>query len=140
MNQITIIGHLGNDAKVHVINNQNVINFSVAVGDDFKDAAGQWQQRTIWYSVSLWRDRVIDDLKKGTLVMAQGTPRINSYKNAQGVDVYGIQISAQTIKRLSKKEEGTTTQPTPQPTTNYPTAQPTANTFGTTEIVDDLPF
>jgi len=144
MNQITIIGHLGNDAKLHTLGNQQVINFSVAVADDYKDASGTWVQRTVWYPVSFWRERKTDDLVKGTLVMVQGTPRLNSYKNQQGQDVYQISVTATLLKRLSKKENAESNMPmggvsTPSATpSTY--AQNEANAFSAAEVADDLPF
>lgn len=135
MNQITIIGYMGQDARTSTVGDKTVINFTVGVNDDYKQG-DTWMKRTIWYGVSFWKERKVDDLKKGTLVTVQGTPRLHSYRDAQGVEKFNIQITATTIQRLSKLDEGNSNQPSSTPASyNPPVNSNTGN-----DVADDLPF
>ncbi|KAK6020162.1 hypothetical protein OSTOST_14189, partial [Ostertagia ostertagi] len=43
-----IIGHLGKDCIVNTVNGKNVINFTVAHTEKYKDSQGNQQERTTW--------------------------------------------------------------------------------------------
>lgn len=77
-----IIGHLGRDCNVNTVNGKNVINFSVAHTEKFKDAAGIQREKTTWVNCSWWIDRtaVAQYLVKGTQVYVDGTPEVRSYQ------------------------------------------------------------
>ena len=78
MIKLQVIGHLGRDAQVNNVNGKNVINFTVAHSERFKDAQGNQKDRTIWVDCAYWTDRtaVAPYLKKGTQVYAEGQPDV----------------------------------------------------------------
>jgi len=60
MIELTIIGHLGQNAEVkHVENagNKKVINFSVAHTEKWKDKENVSQSRTIWVECAYWTEK-----------------------------------------------------------------------------------
>lgn len=83
MIRISAIGRLGQDAVVNNVNGKNVINFSVAYSEKFKNQQGEDTERLIWISCAYWTEKlaVANFLKKGTLVYVDGKPEAKSYQN-----------------------------------------------------------
>src|SRR5690349_4359506 len=53
MNQLTIIGFIGNDAEAHYTSGGKLVTtLSVATKESWKDTDGQWQSRTEWHRVA----------------------------------------------------------------------------------------
>lgn len=86
MIKLQVIGHLGKDCTTNVVNGKNVINFSVAHSERYKDASGNQKEKTTWVECAYWTDRtaVAPYLKKGQLVYAEGTPEVRSYTKNDG--------------------------------------------------------
>jgi single stranded DNA-binding protein len=52
LNQLTIVGFTGQDAEFHLTSNGTpVTSMSVATKESWKNAAGEWQNRTHWHTV-----------------------------------------------------------------------------------------
>jgi single-strand DNA-binding protein len=83
MIKLQVIGHLGQDATVNNVNGKTVINFSVAHSEKFKNKEGVEVNKSIWVSCAYWTDRtnVVNYLKKGTQVYAEGAPEAKTYRN-----------------------------------------------------------
>src|ERR1700704_4100161 len=86
MIKLQIIGNLGKDCVTNTVNGKNVINFSVAHTEKFRDAQGNQKDKTIWVECAYWTDRtgVAPYLKKGTQVYAEGTPEVRTYPKNDG--------------------------------------------------------
>lgn len=84
MMRISLIGRLGQDAQVNTVNGKNVINFSVAYSEKFKNQQGEDVDKTTWVSCAYWTEKlnVANYLKKGTLVYVEGKPDAKTYANA----------------------------------------------------------
>ena len=117
MQRLTIIGNLGKDAEVKDFNGKNVINFSVAVTENWKDKNGQKQSKAYWYECSRWTDNtsIANYLLKGCKVLVEGVPEARAYvgqdgqaKAIQGLRVVNIQI-------LNFVEDNSKPTPAPQP-------------------------
>lgn len=102
MIKLQIIGHLGKDAIVKEVNGKNVINFSVAHTDKFKDAQGVQKERTTWVECAYWTDRtaVGQYLLKGTQVYAEGTPEAEAYTNREGNQSATLRMRVQSVQLL----------------------------------------
>lgn len=85
MIRISVIGRLGQDATVNNVNGKNVINFSVAYSEKFKNQQGEDVDRTTWVSCAYWTEKftVANYLKKGTLVYVEGKPEAKTYLNSK---------------------------------------------------------
>lgn len=84
MQRITLIGNLGKDAVIQDAGNQNVINFSVAVSEKFKNKDGVQTEETTWYDCALWRRKdqsteVAKFLLKGQKVYLEGRPTADTF-------------------------------------------------------------
>lgn len=86
MIKLQVIGNLGKDCVVNTVNGKNVINFSVAHTEKFRDASGNMKDKTIWVECAYWTDRtaIAPYLKKGTTVYAEGNPEVRTYQTNDG--------------------------------------------------------
>ena len=148
MIKLNVIGHLGKDALVNTVNGRNVINFTVAHSERYKDAQGVQKDRTVWVDCAYWTDRtaIAPYLKKGTQVYAEGTPDVRVYTNQQGASSGVITLRVNNIQLLGTRAEGTgVNQGSAQSSQSvgvgheqsHPSSLPVAEM---TEPVDDLPF
>lgn len=105
MIKLNVIGHLGKDALVNNVNGRNVINFTVAHTEKFKDAQGTQKERTVWVDCAYWTDRtaIAPYLKKGTQVYVEGNPDVRVYTNPQGVATGVITLRVNTVQLLGTK-------------------------------------
>ena len=83
-----LIGNIGKDASVRNMDKGIVaINFPVAHNRNWRDKrTGEQRTKTTWVNCTIWkRDganmRIVDFLKKGTLVEITGTPVAKGYLN-----------------------------------------------------------
>jgi single-strand DNA-binding protein len=154
MVKLQIVGNLGKDCIVKEVNGKNVINFSVAHTERFKDAQGNQKEKTTWVECAYWTDRtaISPYLLKGQMVYAEGAPEAEGYTNKDGNVAATLRMRVQNIQLLGGKNENQGGQPqqngyassnagnvsnagnTPPPTVRTP--QPAADM----PLDDDLPF
>jgi single-strand DNA-binding protein len=86
MIKLQVIGNLGADAVSNNVNGRNVINFSVAHSEKYKDAQGQEQTRTVWVNCAYWTEKlgILPYLLKGKTVYVEGTPSLETYTTQDG--------------------------------------------------------
>jgi single-strand DNA-binding protein len=138
MIKLLAIGHLGKDATTNQVNGKNVINFSVAHTEKFKDAAGNSMEKTIWLACAYWADKIAiaPYLLKGTQVFIEGIPEVKMFNRNDGSPGAELTVKVFSVQLLGGKKEGASGAPAAaqqQPTTP-------ANTSDITEPIEDLPF
>ena len=110
-----LIGNIGKDAVVKNMDRGIIaINFPVAHNKNWKDKrTGLVKTKTTWVNCTIWkRDgsnlRIIDFLKRGTLVEVVGTPFAKAYSNEDGSlrSEIRLNVSKTNILRPSNKEDG----------------------------------
>jgi single-strand DNA-binding protein len=151
MIKLQVIGNLGKDCIVKEINGKNVINFSVAHSERYKDAQGNQKERTTWVECAYWTDRtaVAQYLTKGKTVYAEGTPEADAYTNKDGNVSGTLRMRVQNIQLLGGNAGDT--QGAASGTNNYSSAN--TNTVvaqrpvsqapapaAMSDAADDLPF
>ena len=142
MIKLQVIGNLGRDAVVNNVNGKNVINFTVAHTERFKDAQGVQKDRTTWVDCAYWTDRtaVAPYLKKGTSVYVEGTPDVRTYTTQDGRQGASLTLRTLSVQLLgSKPGEGSS------PSQPAYSSSPANNQGGSSapdlnEPLDDLPF
>lgn len=145
MIKLQVIGNLGKDALVNNVNGKNVINFTVAHTERFKDAQGNQKDKTIWVDCAYWTDRtaVAPYLKKGTQVYVEGQPDVRTYTTQDGRNGATLAVRVSSVQLLGSRGEsggsegggGYQAQP------SYGTSPaPAQNANDLTEPLDDLPF
>lgn len=147
MIKLQVIGNLGKDAVVNNVNGKNVINFTVAHTERFKDAQGVQKDRTTWVDCAYWTDRtaIAPYLKKGTQVYVEGNPDIRTYTTQDGRQGASLTLRIASVQLLgSRNTEGgaapanTNYQSSAPVAAQSSQAVPAANEL--TEPLDDLPF
>lgn len=110
-----LIGNIGKDAVVKNMERGIIaINFPVAHNKNWKDKrTGIVKTKTTWVNCTIWkRDgsnlRIIDFLKRGTLVEVTGTPFAKAYSNEDGSlrSEIRLNVSKTNILRPTNKEDG----------------------------------
>ena len=110
MLKLQVIGHLGKDCITNVVNGKNVINFSVAHSEKYKDATGVQKDKTIWVECAYWTERIAiaPYLKKGQLVYVEGTPDLRTYTKNDGTPGTSLTLRVLNVQLLGSggKSEG----------------------------------
>ena len=118
MLKLLVIGHLGKDATVNNVNGKNVINFTAAHTEKYKDAQGTQIDKTTWVECSYWTERIAiaPYLKKGTQVYAEGIPEIRNYTTNDGRTGSSLVLRVTNIQLLGSKNADGSIDPNPQAT------------------------
>lgn len=145
MIKLQIIGNLGKDCIVKEVNGKNVINFSVAHTERYKDAQGNQKERTTWVECAYWTDRtaVAPYLTKGKTVYAEGTPEADAYTNKEGQAAATLRMRVQSLQLIGGTGggDGQGSNAGNVSNTGYGTA-PVAKSspVSNAPVADDLPF
>jgi single-strand DNA-binding protein len=144
MIKMQIIGRLGKDCTVNTVNGKNVMNFTVAHSEKYKDSQGNLQEKTIWVDCAYWSDRtaVAQYLQKGTQVFVEGQPEARSFQRNDGTPGASLSLRVREVQLLGSKSDNqgggnNAYQPS---TGSYTTPANTATPADMGEPVDDLPF
>lgn len=150
MIKMQVIGRLGKDCLVNNVNGKNVINFTVAHSERYKDSQGNQQEKTVWVDCAYWTDRtaVAPYLVKGTQVYVEGQPEVRTFTKSDGTAGAALSMRVREVQLLgSRGDGGTPTQTQPQSSgynsgasgsTSASSNSSSVNDFD--EPVDDLPF
>lgn len=109
MNEVILIGRIGNDLAIkYTANGDAVLNLSVATSEKFKNKAGELKESTEWHKVSVFGKQAENTAmycQKGSQISVQGSLHTNSY-DKDGTKVYSTEIRANKIGFLGsgKKE------------------------------------
>ena len=119
LNQCTFIGRLGKDPETrYLANGDAATNFSIAVGESWKDKQGQKQERTEWVNVSCF-GRIAEIcgeyLRKGSKVMVSGKMKTDKWQDQSGNDRYTTKIMLRDMNMLDSRTEGQPAQAPQQP-------------------------
>lgn len=108
MIKLQIVGNLGKDCIIKEVNGKNVINFSVAHTERYKDSQGNQKERTTWVECAYWTDRtaVGQYLKKGQMVYAEGSPEADPYLNKENQPAATLRMRVQSLQLLGSSKEG----------------------------------
>ena len=126
LNQVHLIGTVGNDPEVRAIQGgAKVASFRLATTERYKDRDGNRQEQTEWHNITVWNNRadfVEKYIHKGSNLFIEGKLRTRQWTDQQGNKRYTTEVSAENIQLLDKP-------------TGSQSAQPAQ-----AEQYDDLPF
>src|SRR4029079_17318088 len=105
MIKMQVIGNLGKDCVVNTVNGKNVINFTVAHTEKYKDSQGNNQEKTTWVDCAYWTDRtaISPYLQKGTQVYVEGTPEARSFQRNDVTPGSSLSLRVREIQLLGGK-------------------------------------
>lgn len=142
MLKLQIIGHLGKDCVVNTVNGKNVINFTVAHTEKFRDSQGNNQERTTWVDCAYWTDKtaISPYLTKGKQVFVEGNPEVKTFTRQDGTPGASLSLRVRDIQLLGGRSDagGSPVMGTEASATSAKSSIP--NPADITEPVDDLPF
>ena len=143
MLKLQIIGNLGKDCVVNTVNGKNVINFTVAHTEKFRDSQGTNQERTTWVDCAYWTDKtaISPYLTKGKQVFVEGTPEVRSFTRQDGTGGASLSLRVREVQLLGGKSETGASVPAYSGASSSSSSSgnvPSANEI--TEPIDDLPF
>ena len=113
---LIIVGYIGTDPEMrYTPAGQAVTNFSIAANRQYTSSGGEQVKETIWFRVSVWgktAENCNQYLHKGSLVLVEGrlvcdpktgSPRL--YTRQDGSPGTAFEVSANTVRFLSGREE-----------------------------------
>lgn len=148
LNKVMLIGHTGDDVKMHYFEGGNSIGrFPLATNETYTNkATNERVSNTEWHNVIV-RNKAAEIcekyLKKGDLVYIEGRLKTRKWQDQQGVERYSTEIHCTDFTFLSPKNESSAqpsspvqqTKPTSSQQDTIQNQAPTSN-----EEEDDLPF
>jgi single-strand DNA-binding protein len=112
-NVFSFVGTVGRDAETRVTKAGPLLSVTVACNTGFGD-----KRKTLWVSVALFGKRAegqfVDLLKKGTNVYVSGELSQNEYQASDGTTKTQLQVNANILDIVGKREEGQAAQSTPK--------------------------
>jgi single-strand DNA-binding protein len=137
-----IIGNLGKDCIVNTVNGKNVINFTVAHTEKYKDSQGNQQEKTTWVDCGYWTDRtaIAQYLTKGKQVYVEGKPDVRAYQKNDGTAGASLSMIVREVQLLGGRGDSGGA---PAYSGNTAASSSNANVpspSDVTEPIDDLPF
>lgn len=142
LNKCLFIGRLGKDPEQRFMpSGDAVVNFSLAVGESWKDKQGQKQERTEWVNVVAFgrlAEIMAQYLHRGSKVFISGKHRTQEYEK-DGIKRYKAEIVVNEMQMLDPPvaDQG---QPS-QPAQRKETAQAPSYTPQMQDFIDDeIPF
>ena len=102
MIKLQIIGNLGKDCVVNTVNGKNVINFTVAHTEKYRDSQGNNQEKTTWVDCAYWTDKtaVAQYLMKGKQVYVEGQPEARSFQRNDGTPGASLSLRVREVQLL----------------------------------------
>jgi len=99
------IGRLGKDVEMRTMpSGGQVANFSLAVGEKYKNKQGEQIENTEWVNVSAFAEIMGQYLSKGNQVYISGRMKTDKY-DKNGVTMYSTKIIADKLQMLGGKPE-----------------------------------
>lgn len=144
MIKMQIIGNLGKDCVVNTVNGKNVINFTVAHTERYRDSQGNQQEKTTWVDCAWWTDRtaIAQYLVKGKQVYVEGQPEARSFQRNDGTPGASLSLRVREVQLLGGRGDSvgnfSNTAATNTATTAVSSNIPSPSDI--TEPIDDLPF
>ena len=112
INKVILVGNVGQDPEVRytgdVNNGTKVATIRLATTERYRDRNNNLQEHTEWHNVVVWRnqaDVVEKYVKKGTQLYIEGRLRSRTWEDQTGAKRYAIDIVADTIQLLGRKQE-----------------------------------
>lgn len=121
LNKVILIGNLGADPEVRsTANGSRVATISLATSRQWKNQAGERQEKTEWHRVVLWNNRgnTLADVverycKKGDKVYVEGSIEYRTWQDREGQTRYTTEITARELILLSPRSADSDSSLTP---------------------------
>jgi single-strand DNA-binding protein len=103
VNKVILVGNLGQDPESRSMpSGGEVVNFSVATSEKWKDRDGNSQERTEWHRVTVWNENLArvakQYLRKGSKVYLEGQLQTRKWQDQSGADRYSTEVVLQRFR------------------------------------------
>lgn len=107
MLQALVIGHLGGDAEVKTKDGREFVTFRVAHSERWTDANDQSHENTVWVDCVMdGRPKVVEFLKRGTIVCVTGAAMTRLYSSAKDRCMKaGLQVRVLSVNLIGAKPD-----------------------------------
>ena len=107
LNNVVLVGRLTADPELKEIGKDGkVVNFSLAVQRNYKNADGEYEtdfiQCSVWNNIA---ENMKEYVKKGDLIGVKGVLQSSSFEDKEGNKRYKTEVRAEKITFLSSKKE-----------------------------------
>jgi single-strand DNA-binding protein len=109
VNKVILIGNLGQDPELRYTGSGTAVcNLRLATNESYKDANGDWIEKTEWHSIVAWSrlaEICNEYLKKGSQVYFEGSLQTRSYEDRDGNTRYSTEVKAREMMMLGGRNE-----------------------------------
>lgn len=103
LNKATLIGRLGKDPEARSMNNGGeVVSFSLATSESWKDKDGNRQEKTEWHNVVIFNEGIgkvaKQYLRKGSQCYVEGQLQTRKWTDQSGNDKYTTEVVLQKFR------------------------------------------
>ncbi len=109
-NKIIVVGNLGRDPELrYTPQGDAVCDFSIATNERKRDKAGEYQDVTTWFKVTLWRrlaENASKYLTKGKPVYIEGRLQIEEWTDRDGNKRFSLVVQATDMHFISGDNRG----------------------------------
>lgn len=106
INKVFLVGNIGKEPELKKVGEVSCCTFTLATNESYKDKNGEWQTKTEWHNIVVWRtpaEYADKYLKKGNLTYVEGKITTRSWEDKGGDKKYTTEIVAEKVKLLEKK-------------------------------------
>jgi len=152
LNKVMLIGHLGDEVKLHYFEGGNCIGrFPIATNETYTNKqTGEKVTSTEWHNIVV-RNKAAEIcekyLNKGDKIYVEGRLKTRQWQGDDGVTKYTTEIHVQDFTFLSTKQESMANEAHPStkkakttPKSTGPERAEPQSSMATSEQDDDLPF
>jgi single-strand DNA-binding protein len=127
--KVIVVGNLGADPETRYLTNGDAVtNMRVAVSERWKNASGEQQERTEWFTCVAFKrlaEIAAEYLKKGSSVLVEGKMQTRKWQAQDGSDRYSTELRIDNLQMLGSRADGE--QQRSNPSTGAPRQQRTSN-------------
>jgi single-strand DNA-binding protein len=108
-NKVILVGNVGKDPEIRRFENNIKASFSLATSETYTPKGGDKVTQTEWHNVVAWRrlaELAENYIRKGSQILVEGKIRYRSYDDRDGNKKYIVEIEADTIQLLGRKQDG----------------------------------
>jgi single-strand DNA-binding protein len=143
-NKITLVGNLGRDPELrYTPQGTPVCSFTLATNERRKDRAGENQDVTTWFRVTLWgrqAETASQYLSKGRPVYIEGRLRVEEWTDKDGKQRYTLEVHATDMQFIGGRGDEAGGGQSPRSDSSTSGGRPEPSTGGEDISDDDIPF
>jgi single-strand DNA-binding protein len=107
-NKVILVGNVGKDPEIRRFENNIKASFSLATSETYTPKGGDKVTQTEWHNVVAWRrlaELAENYIRKGSQILVEGKLRYRSYDDRDGNKKYIVEVEADTIQLLGRKQD-----------------------------------